>query len=428
MMNSTFEQIFISYAREDLDIAKKLYIDLANIGLNVWWDQESLLPGENWKKVISREIKQSRYFLALLSKNSLGKSGFVQKELRIAHEVIEESPSNKVYLIPVRIEECQPLDDWLVDINWVDLYSNYNTGLKHLLQKIAPGKIQHLEIKVSDDDAIIFQKYLDSSDIFITLDENKGIQSSSEFQTESINFEEADDLVNNLLSSWIKPLGFTLTLSAHEIETLYLLSDGDPFLIERGLQLLLYGSPLMYSTEDITKMSPAKLSIVKDKFYLKIIENIFSSADFNSLALLSMSIVPTLFTTHLCSFLLYISLSESQSLLNKFAKGNYVTYEHNSDTYTLNTTLARLLNEYVWVDASGTEEKKWIIKRVISFYTFLLDDLSNKMMQYQRELVQTQLERNYERQLHIINSLEKFSKKTKLFYEQLKYFENISRE
>jgi len=50
-MNKQKPKIFLSYAREDMGMAKQLYNDLKRYGLDVWLDTESLLPGDylgNW--------------------------------------------------------------------------------------------------------------------------------------------------------------------------------------------------------------------------------------------------------------------------------------------------------------------------------------------------------------------------------------------
>ncbi len=78
------KKVFLSYAREDLKIAKKIYNDLADKGINVWLDDNALIPGQNWRYEITQAIKGSNYFLALLSSNSVSKIGYVQKELKLA--------------------------------------------------------------------------------------------------------------------------------------------------------------------------------------------------------------------------------------------------------------------------------------------------------------------------------------------------------
>lgn len=44
-MKKDKKQIFLSYAREDVAIAEKLYKDLVRYDLEVWFDKFSLLPG-----------------------------------------------------------------------------------------------------------------------------------------------------------------------------------------------------------------------------------------------------------------------------------------------------------------------------------------------------------------------------------------------
>ena len=58
-------KVFISYGREDEKHALKLYQGLKNIGAEPWLDSENLLPGQNWKTVISKAIRECDYFIAL---------------------------------------------------------------------------------------------------------------------------------------------------------------------------------------------------------------------------------------------------------------------------------------------------------------------------------------------------------------------------
>ena len=67
-------RVFISYAREDTEAANRLYNDLKMAGLDPWLDTQSLLAGQNWKIAIRDAIKNSRYFIPLLSSNFCRKS------------------------------------------------------------------------------------------------------------------------------------------------------------------------------------------------------------------------------------------------------------------------------------------------------------------------------------------------------------------
>src|SRR5688500_13952942 len=83
-------KVFISYAREDTEVANRLYNDLKMAGLDPWLDTQSLLGVQNWKIAIKDAIKNSRYFIPLLSSNSVEKVGYVQKELKEALEVLQQ--------------------------------------------------------------------------------------------------------------------------------------------------------------------------------------------------------------------------------------------------------------------------------------------------------------------------------------------------
>jgi hypothetical protein len=131
--NSGRQKVFISYAREDVDSAQRMYRDLKANGLDAWLDKEDLLPGDEWRPAITAAIRKCDYFLALLSSNSVQKTGYVQKELREALAALDQLPQGKKYLIPARLDECKPSYDRLSDLNWVDLFPSWETGLNRIV-------------------------------------------------------------------------------------------------------------------------------------------------------------------------------------------------------------------------------------------------------------------------------------------------------
>ena len=60
-MDTQKPKIFLSYAREEMGMAKQLYNDLKRYGLDVWLDTESLLPGDRWKDKIQEVIDHRNY-------------------------------------------------------------------------------------------------------------------------------------------------------------------------------------------------------------------------------------------------------------------------------------------------------------------------------------------------------------------------------
>ena len=135
-MDRRTHDVFISYAREDMQAASELFIRLRSQGFRPWLDVICLLPGQPWKESIRKAIKECRFFLALLSSRSVDKQGFVQKEMRIALDVLDEYPPNSVYIIPARLDDCQPTHERLAQLQWVDLFPSHDAGLLRIMQTI----------------------------------------------------------------------------------------------------------------------------------------------------------------------------------------------------------------------------------------------------------------------------------------------------
>ena len=134
-------KIFLAHAREDKPQVRKLYADLTARGLDPWLDEVDLVPGQIWKEEIPRAIRQAGIVLACLSSRSAGKVGYVQNEFRLALSAFGERPPGSIYLIPVRLDECDVPDLQipdrglsLQDIQWVDLWQE--NGFDSLVKAI----------------------------------------------------------------------------------------------------------------------------------------------------------------------------------------------------------------------------------------------------------------------------------------------------
>lgn len=133
--NHRHERVFISYARQDLDAAIRLYNDLSSkTDLKPWFDKEDLLPGQSWDLEIRKAIKNSRYFIALFSSISVSKRGYVQKEFRKAIDTFDEFPEGEIFAIPVRLDECEIPYERFGSMERVDLFPDWDKGIKRLLR------------------------------------------------------------------------------------------------------------------------------------------------------------------------------------------------------------------------------------------------------------------------------------------------------
>lgn len=104
-------RIFVSYAREDIVPAEALVAFLESAGFNTWFDKKNLLVGQDWRKVIKKEIASARLLILCLSRNSVEKTGFVQEEMRLALEQARLKPPSKEYIMPIMLNDCEVPDE-----------------------------------------------------------------------------------------------------------------------------------------------------------------------------------------------------------------------------------------------------------------------------------------------------------------------------
>jgi hypothetical protein len=137
-------KVFIVYAREDLDVARKLTAELKKHGFNPWLDVDEITPGQIWQKTVLRSLEESAAALVLVS-DHLNKKGFVQEELRVALDTLQESQKDLSPVVPVRLDDS-PVPDRLSHVQWVNLFEKNGLdrlliGLKRIVkstQQVAP--------------------------------------------------------------------------------------------------------------------------------------------------------------------------------------------------------------------------------------------------------------------------------------------------
>jgi hypothetical protein len=123
-MPSTIRQlrVFLCHASQDKSIVRELQQRLADEGwIDPWLDEKKLHPGEDWRVSIEEAVESSDSVVICLSNNSVDKEGFVQKELRYAREIALEKPEGTIFLIPLRLEDCD-VPRGLRFFQWADYF------------------------------------------------------------------------------------------------------------------------------------------------------------------------------------------------------------------------------------------------------------------------------------------------------------------
>jgi cold shock CspA family protein len=126
-------RVFLCHASADKVSVRELYRKLKSAFVDPWLDEEKLLPGQDWNLEISKAIRQSDAVLVCLSRGSVTKAGYVQKEIRDALDIADQQPEGTIYLIPVRLEDCE-VPERLRRWHWVNLFDS--EGHQRLLRAL----------------------------------------------------------------------------------------------------------------------------------------------------------------------------------------------------------------------------------------------------------------------------------------------------
>ncbi len=145
------KKIFINYSwHYDTKSAEKIYNALMAFPrhFDVWMDSKSMEGGLQWRPAIRKAIREADFFIAVLSCGSVAKRGVANTELYEAVEVWKEFPPNQVFLVPTRVEECISPFEELAKMNYINLFPDWNEGLKKLITTLDKSLVKHITDKV----------------------------------------------------------------------------------------------------------------------------------------------------------------------------------------------------------------------------------------------------------------------------------------
>jgi hypothetical protein len=131
-------RVFLCHAKEDKPAVRELYQQLNTEGwIDVWLDEVCLLPGQEWGVEIEKAVEHSDVVVVCLSAHSVDKEGYIQKELRFVLNVADEKPEGSIFVIPLRLDDCQVprrIRGW----QWVDYFPDEkkNSAYQRLLQSL----------------------------------------------------------------------------------------------------------------------------------------------------------------------------------------------------------------------------------------------------------------------------------------------------
>ncbi len=101
-MSNAGKAIFLSYASQDADAARRICDVLRAAGLEVWFDQSELRGGDAWDASIRKQIKECALFVPIVSANTNAREeGYFRLEWKLAVDRSHLMADNKAFFVPV---------------------------------------------------------------------------------------------------------------------------------------------------------------------------------------------------------------------------------------------------------------------------------------------------------------------------------------
>lgn len=113
--------VFLCHSSSDKSSVRELDARLKADGFVPWLDERDILPGEDWERAIRAAVKKSDVVVVCLSKNSVSKVGFLQREINFVLDAAEEQPEGAIFILPVKLESCD-VPERLARWQWLNYF------------------------------------------------------------------------------------------------------------------------------------------------------------------------------------------------------------------------------------------------------------------------------------------------------------------
>ncbi|MDE2136956.1 MAG: TIR domain-containing protein [Gammaproteobacteria bacterium] len=108
--------MFLSYASQDAEAAKRICETLRAGGIEVWFDQSALRGGDAWDASIRKQIKACALFIPIISANAHARvEGYFRLEWKLAVDRSHLIAPDRVFLLPVSIDATPQTDERIPD-------------------------------------------------------------------------------------------------------------------------------------------------------------------------------------------------------------------------------------------------------------------------------------------------------------------------
>lgn len=144
-------KVFLCHASADKPNVRELYRYLRRRGIKPWFDEVDLIGGQDWQVEIPKALATSDAIVICLTRNSVDKEGYIQKEIKFALDKALEMPEGRIFLIPVRFEECE-VPYSLSRYQWVDLFDEAGYARMMRALKFRASQLQRIAVEFTKKD------------------------------------------------------------------------------------------------------------------------------------------------------------------------------------------------------------------------------------------------------------------------------------
>ena len=108
MPESAGKAVFLSYASQDTEAAKRICEALRAAGVEVWFDQSELRGGDQWDTKIKKQIRECALFVPVISANTQARAeGYFRREWKLAVERMQDMADHVTFLVPVVLDDTK---------------------------------------------------------------------------------------------------------------------------------------------------------------------------------------------------------------------------------------------------------------------------------------------------------------------------------
>ena len=107
-MSETGKAVFLSYASQDAEAARRIAEALRAAGVEVWFDQSELVGGDAWDAKIRKQIAECALFVPVISANTQARrEGYFRIEWKLAAQRTYAIADDEAFLLPVVIDDTK---------------------------------------------------------------------------------------------------------------------------------------------------------------------------------------------------------------------------------------------------------------------------------------------------------------------------------